>query len=158
VRRQRHHVLKRTASFAIVTVLLIPLNRIAETQVRAGAYSYTTTGCLQGTNGPGRAFYLTDKHCTAFSSYPYLEIDIRQWPVPIGKAITIGPDNWAFRCLSSREGCAQAVSGTVVFDHSPDPTEPTDHAIRSTGKYELKFQAGQIESGRFEVTCSVPCA
>jgi len=147
------------AKAAVLMLVVVPLNPVSPfARARVEAYPYGTKDCIEGTNGPGFAFYLgKEKGCTkAIPSYPYLEIDIREWPIPIGEAITTGPDNWAFRCPSSRDSCAQAVSGDVVFDHSTDPTPP-NRGVRSTGRYELKFQGGRIENGRFEIVCSDPC-
>lgn len=146
------------AKVAVLTVVLLSLSQVGPlAKTEAEAYSVAVRGCIRGENGPGVAFYLgTGRGCPkTFPSYPYLEIDIRQWPIPTGKPITIGPDNWAFRCPSSHEGCAQAISGTVVFDHSTDPT--VERGIRSTGRYELKFQGDKLETGRFEIVCGMPC-
>jgi len=141
----------------LLTLLASPNQGSSRATRTVGAYLYGTRDCIEGVNGPGIAFYLrTEKGCPRqFPLYPYLEIDIRQWPISIGKPITIGPDNWALRCPSSHDGCAQAISGTVVFDHSTDPTG--DRTIKSTGSYELKFQGGQMERGRFEIVCGLPC-
>lgn len=144
---------------AVLIMVLALSNRISPSATRTvGAYLYGTNACIEGENGPGIAFYLgKEKGCPkTIPSYPYLEIDIRDWPISIRKEITIGPENWAFRCPSSHDSCAQAVSGNVVFDHSTDPT--VDRNIRSTGRYELKFQGSRIESGLFEIVCGLPCA
>ena len=83
-------------------------------------------------------------------SYPYLELDVRERPIP--KSIRIGADNWGFKCPSPRESCIQAVSGSVVFDHFEGNLENgTD------GFYELKFSGGTSES-RFKVDYGMPCA
>lgn len=156
MKTSRRSAFAKVASLILAVMLLNPVAPFAETHVET--HPYATSNCINGSNGPGKAFYLgKEKGCPkAIPSYPYLEIDVRERPIPIGKAITIGPDNWAFRCPSSHDGCAQAPSGTVVFDHSTDPTWPD--GVASTGRYELKFQGGQIESGHFEIVCSLPCA
>lgn len=155
MKTRSHAALGRAAA----SIMVVLLNGAAPViKATPAAYLYGTKSCIEGENGPGTAYYLsTEKGCPkAIPSYPYLEIDIREQPTPIGKAVTIGPENWAFRCPSLHEGCAQAVSGSAVFDHSTDPTG--DRSIRSTGRYELKFQGGAVESRRFEVVCSAPCA
>ena len=151
-----HPALKPTASLLMVVVSLPALSGLAGTRDDSHAYSRGTITCLEGDNGPGLALFLgTDSSCVRLPpSYPYVEIDIRERPVPIGKVVTIGPENWAFQCRSSQESCEQALSGRVVFDHSADPSSK---GAASTGHYELKFKNGRNESGDFEVVCSAPC-
>jgi hypothetical protein len=60
------------------------------------------------------------RHCEGQVSQPYLEVDIREQPIPVHKTINIGAENWAFRCLNPKESCEQALSGNVVFDHFED--------------------------------------
>jgi len=144
-------------SLTVLFGSLIPLGIPPATQAGSHAYSNGTTNCIQGVNGPGLALYLgSNEACvTAIPPHPYLEIDVRELPVPIGKVIAIGPTNWAFRCPSSRESCGQALSGTVALDRAAYPSR---EGARSTGRYQLKFREGQVEEGEFEITCSAPCA
>lgn len=109
--------------------------------------------CLQGNEGPGVRLLLTRKKCEGGPSYPRLEIDIREQPVPVRKSILVGPENGAFECLDSRESCKQFLSGEVVFGHFESrsgKTEITD------GYYELRFRT-RTERGHFEVDCYGIC-
>lgn len=118
----------------------------------ANDYPHGTATCLEGDNGPGVQLSLKqDSRCESKVSYPYLELDIRERP--IHRSISIGSDNWAFKCPNPKEGCEQALSGTIVFDHIEGNLENgTD------GSYELRFSGGRSETGHFKVDCSAPCA
>jgi hypothetical protein len=83
----------------------------------ADGYSHATTTCLQGGDGPGIRLYLENAHCDGKVSYPHLELDIRQLPISAHKNISIGADNWAYRCPNPKESCQQALAGKIVFDH-----------------------------------------
>jgi hypothetical protein len=76
----------------------------------ADFYSHGTTTCLQGGDGPGIRLYLENAHCEGKVSYPHLELDIRELPISVHKSITIGRDNWAFRCPTPKDSCQQALS------------------------------------------------
>ena len=118
------------------------------------AYSHGETTCLQGDEGPGICLRLRqDSHCEGRTSYPYLEIDLRELPITVRKSITIGADNWAFRCADPKESCEQALGGKIVFDHFE---ETAGKEIRTDGSYDLRFRTG-VESGHFEVDCRGPC-
>jgi len=122
----------------------------------SSAYSHGTILCLQGNVGPGLRLLLTQKKtCEGRLSYPRLEIDIREQPVPVRKSIVIGADNLAFRCLNPDESCEQLVSGELVFEHFEDESKKTD--ISGTdGHYELRFRT-RTERGRFKVDCVGIC-
>src|ERR1700756_1216999 len=58
--------------------------------VNSNAYSHGTITCLQGNDGPGLRLQLTQKKtCEGRLSYPRLEVDIREQPVPVRKRIAI---------------------------------------------------------------------
>ena len=119
------------------------------------AYPYGTTTCRQGVDGPGlRLFLRQDRRCEGNVSYPYLEMEVREQPISNHESIGIGTDNQAFRCLSPKESCQPAQSGTVVFDHFEDTS---GKGIQTDGYYELKFSTGKTESGLFKVDCIAPC-
>jgi hypothetical protein len=111
---------------------------------------------MQGDGGPGMVLFLRrNTRCEGGTSYPYLEVDIREEPILVHKSITIGPDNWAFRCLSPKESCQQAASGRVVFNHLEKHLSGEE--IQTDGDYELRFNNGPSESGHFKVDCSGTC-
>lgn len=118
----------------------------------ANAYPHGTANCLEGDNGPGVQVLLKqDSRCEGKVSYPYLELNIRERS--IHRSISIGSENWAFKCPNPKEACEQALSGTIVFDHVEGNLENgTD------GSYELRFGGGRSETGHFKVDCSAPCA
>lgn len=147
-----HFVLQKGMGLVILLALLSPLNQSTGAQVKLQAYSHGTTTCLEGDNGPGLVLLLdaSEGGCKTRPSYPYLEIDVRERPVVPQKVIVIGPENWAFRCPNLNEPCEQSLSGTVVFDKFG-----TKH---DAGHYELKFKNREVETGHFDVVCSLPCA
>jgi len=119
------------------------------------AYSHGTTGCLQGNDGPGVRLRLRQSsRCEGNVLYPYLEIDVRQLPISVHKRITIGSDNWAFRCQGAKQSCEQSSSGEIVFNHVD---EASGKDIQTDGSYELRFSNGTSEKGRFKVDCTAPC-
>jgi hypothetical protein len=121
-----------------------------------GAYSHGTILCLQGNDGPGLRLLLTHKKtCEGRLSYPRLEIDIREQPVPVRKSIVIGPDNLAFRCLNPEESCEQLVSGELVFEHFEGRSKKTETS-GTDGHYELRFKT-RTERARFKVDCLGIC-
>lgn len=139
--------------FAAIAVSLSA--REPKTPVNTNAYPHGTTSCLQGSDGPGVKLLLRqNSQCEGRASYPYLEVDIRELPVSVHKSISIGADNWAFRCPDPKESCQQSLSGKVVFDHF-EGTVGKD--IQTDGSYELRFGADGFESGHFEVDCIAPC-
>ena len=120
----------------------------------ANAYSHGETTCLQGNDGPGVRLRLRqNSRCEGRVSYPYLEIDIRELPIVVHKSITIGENNWAFRCPNPKESCEQSLGGKIVFDHFE---ETAGKEIQTDGNYELRFKTGR-ESGHFRVDCRAPC-
>ena len=67
------------------------------------AYPRTTT-CLEGDKGPGLQLFLKQySRCEGKISHPYLEVDIREQPIPVHQNISIGAENWAFRCTSEKD-------------------------------------------------------
>jgi hypothetical protein len=122
----------------------------------ADFYSHGTTTCLQRGDGPGIRLYLENAHCEGKVSYPHLELDIRELPISVHKSITIGRDNWAFRCPTPKDSCQQALSGQVVLDHFEE--NAGREIPRTDGYYELRFNSGGSESGRFIVDCLAPCS
>jgi hypothetical protein len=124
--------------------------------IDSNAYSHGTIACLKGNDLPGLRLLLTQKKtCEGRLSYPRLEIDIREQPVPVRKSIVIGPDNLAFRCLDPKESCEQLASGELVFEHFEDRSKKTE--ISGTdGHYELRFRT-RTERGRFKVDCVGVC-
>jgi hypothetical protein len=145
--------------FVAVWSVLIALSLSAhETKqpVDSNTYSHGTIACLKGNDLPVLRLLLTQKKtCEGRLSYPRLEIDIREQPVPVRKSIVIGSDNLAFRCLNPKESCEQLVSGELVFEHFEDRSRKTE--ISGTdGHYELRFRTG-TERGRFKVDCVGMC-
>jgi hypothetical protein len=124
--------------------------------VNANAYPHGMTTCLEGAKGPGLQLFLKqDSRCeTGKPSHSYLEVDIREQPISVHKSISIGADNWAFRCANPKESCKQALSGYVWFDHFEDAS---GKGIQTDGYYELRFSTGESESGPFKVDCIAPC-
>jgi hypothetical protein len=95
------------------------------------------------------------KTCEGRRSYPRLEIDIREQPVPVRKTIVIGPDNSAFRCSSPEKSCEQLVSGELVFEHFEGKSKKTEIS-GADGHYELRFGT-RTERGSFKVDCVGMC-
>ena len=151
--RTHRIVIVVTSCFIAVVLCLSATER--KQPLDANAYPYGTTTCLQGVKGSGVQLFLKQRRrCEGKVSQPYLEVDIREQPISIHKSISIGPENWAFRCLNPKESCEQALSGNVVFDHFEDPS---GKGIQTDGYYELRFSSGRTESGLFEVDCIAPC-
>ena len=94
-----------------------------------------------------------NSRCEGRVSHPYLEIDIRELPIVVHKSITIGENNWAFRCPNPKESCEQSLGGKIVFDHFE---ETAGEKIQTDGNYELRFKTVR-ESGHFRVDCRGPC-
>jgi hypothetical protein len=95
------------------------------------------------------------KRCEGKVSQPYLELDIKNQPIPVHESISIGAKNWAFRCRYPKDSCEQALSGNVVYDHLE---ESSGKGIQTDGYYELRFGSGRSESGLFKVDCIAPYA
>jgi hypothetical protein len=118
-----------------------------------GAFPHGTATCLQGSEGPGLRLFLNQKkQCEGKVVYPYLDVYIRELPIKVGGVIVIGPENWAFRCVSSNESCEQSLGGKIVFNHYDAKSQ-----VHSDGEYELRFKGGSSESGQFMVDCVAPC-
>jgi hypothetical protein len=97
--------------------------------------------------------------CDRLSSdfgYPYLEIYVKEQPIPVHKRILIGPINLAFLCANPKESCKQFVSGKVIFNHFEETSGKTFPL--TDGDYELKFGFGKPETGHFKVDCLAPCS
>jgi hypothetical protein len=148
-----------TATIVVSCVITLAFSSSAGEPKRSAngnAYPYGTTTCLQGDKGPGVQLFLKQyKRCEGKVSQPYLELDIREQSIPVHESISIGAQNWAFRCPNPKESCEQALSGSVVFDHFEDTS---GKGIQTDGYYELRFSSGRSESGLFKVGCTAPCA
>ena len=117
------------------------------------AYSHGAMIPLQGNDGPGLRLLLTqEKKCEGRASYPRLEIDIRELPIPVHKKIKIGPENGAFRCMDAKESCEQFLSGEIVFEHFEGKPPSSGKMSETDGYYELKFRTG-VGRGHFKVDC-----
>src|SRR5579864_3089693 len=85
------------------TISLFLPAREPDRSVDANGYSHGTMTCMTGGDGPGtRLLFRQNRGCEGITSYPYLEVDITELPILVHKSITIGPDNWAFRCPSPK--------------------------------------------------------
>jgi hypothetical protein len=123
--------------------------------VNADGYAHGTTSCLQGNDGSGVRLRLRQSRgCESQAAYPYLEIDVRDQPVEANKRILIGDTNSAFRCQTPKKSCEQSLSGEVMFNHFE---ETSGKEILTDGWYELRFNTGLSETGRFRVDCIAPC-
>jgi hypothetical protein len=120
-------------------------------------FSHGTVLCLQGDDGPGRRLVLTPtKSCEGRSSYPRLEIDVKEDPIPLHRRIMIGSENGAFRCLDPKESCEQFLSGEIVFDHFDAKPGNKNEMNTTDGHYLLKTRNG-TERGDFKVDCTGAC-
>jgi hypothetical protein len=152
----RTHWIVPIVASCFIAVALCSSAREQKGPVNTNAFPHGTTTCLQGDKGPGVQLFLEQyRHCEGQVSQPYLEVDIREQPIPVHKTISIGAENWAFRCLNPKESCEQALSGNVVFDHFEDIS---GKEIQTDGYYELRFRSGRSERGLFKVDCTAPCA
>jgi hypothetical protein len=152
--------MREMAAIMIASSMAITLCVSAgEARQSGNGYRYGSVTCVQGANGPGVSLRLRrDNDSAVMNPYPYLDIDIRELPVAVRKPITIGPDNWAFRCLDQKESCEQALSGTIGFDHFEDYSrKPVSPDGTTDGYYDLKFKNGGYAKGRFKAGDS-PCA
>lgn len=149
---------KRVAGVAALFVSLAPLSPLDGSQADANTYSHGTTTCLGESDTPGVRLFLTQKNRCGANPYPYVEIEIRQLPIAVQKSVNIGPDNWAFRCLSAKESCEQVPSGKIVFDHLENGSSAA--GLKTEGHYELRLRGGTgvVERGNFKVDCLVPCS
>ena len=145
---------KQVAGFAVLFASLTPLSHLEGSQADANTYPHGTTTCLAEVGIRGIRLFLTKTSRCGANPYPYVEIDIRELPIAVEKNIVIGPDNWAFRCLSAKEACEQIPSGKIVFDHLDGPTA----GLKTEGHYELRLRSGAIERGNFKVDCLAPCS
>jgi hypothetical protein len=146
---------RRVAVFAVSFASLTLLGPFCGGQTNADVYSHGSTTCLQGSDGPGIKLFLMQKNLCDTNAHPYMEIDIRELPVKVQKAIVIGPENWAFLCLSAKEACEQIPSGKIVFDHLENGSTA---GLKTEGHYELELRSGVVERGNFKVECVVPCS
>jgi len=152
----RTHWTSTVAACCFLTIALFLSAREPDRPVNVNVYLHGGMTCMQGDGAPGtRLFLRRNVRCEGGTSYPYLEVDIRELPILVHKNINIGPDNWAFRCLSPKESCQQSVSGRVVFNHLE--THLSGEEIQTDGDYELRFNNGPSESGRFKVDCAGTC-
>lgn len=89
-----HLIIAVGTASVIATALRISSGEVRGAEQAIG-YSHGETDCLQGNEGPDiRLRFGQHNRCEANVSYPYLEIDIREFPVALRKSITIGADNW----------------------------------------------------------------
>jgi hypothetical protein len=138
----------------LVISLMLATTQSVPSASGIGAFSHGPTTCLQGSEGPGvRLFLNQQKQCEAKLVYPYLDVYLRELPITGGTVLAIGPENWAFQCVSPDEPCEQSLGGKIVFKHY-DPKSQ----VHSDGEYQLRFKGGKSESGQFMVDCVVPCA
>src|SRR5579864_5348805 len=122
----------------------------------ADGYSHGNMACLQGTDGEGIRLTLNQhRRCDGQGPrYPYLKVYVREVPVQVNKPFIIGETNWAFICPNPKESCKQFRSGQVMFNHFEEINEKD---LQTDGWYELRFDRGLPESGRFKVDCYEPC-
>jgi hypothetical protein len=147
----RRHSLFTTGLVCLI-VIALSFARERKKSVDESAYSH---GEMLGPERhiPGIRLRLSQtRRCEGGVSYPYVEIEFGELPIPGHKRITIGVDNWAMRCLNPNEACEQSLSGTVVFDHFE---KSTGKAIHTDGYYKLRFRGSQA-SGHFKVDCRRP--
>lgn len=139
-----------------IAIALFLSAREADWTVNASEYSHGMMTCRTGGDGAGMRLILRASiRCEGDTSYPYLEVDIRELPISVHKRITIGPENLAFSCPSPKEGCRQAWSGSVVFNHLEKHVSGEE--IQTDGDYDLKFSNGPPEIGNFKVDCGGIC-
>lgn len=144
-----------TLLFGVIALALSLFARDAKPSPSETPYSHGETSCLQGNDGPGLRLRLRQqKRCEGRVSYPFLEIDIRELPVPARNRVIIATDNWAQRCPDPNEACEQSLSGTIVFDHFDKPAR--EEGIQTDGHYELRFRNSKV-TGHFQVDCLAPC-
>jgi len=143
----------KTIGLCLISVAVSLFANDAKQSADSNSYSRGSLICLQGSGGPGVRLLLTRKKCEGGPSYPRLEIDIREKPVPVRESIVIGPENGAFECLDSKESCKQFLSGELVFDHFESGS---GNAEITDGYYELRFRT-RTERGHFEVDCYGTC-
>jgi hypothetical protein len=146
----------KTVAVCLIPIVASLFAHETKQSMESSAYSHGTMTCLQGSDGPGLRLLLTQKKtCEGRSSYPRLEIDIREQPVPVRKSIIIGPENGAFRCLNPKESCEQFLSGELVFKHFEGRSRKTE-ITETDGYYELRFRT-RTERGHFKVDCVGIC-
>jgi hypothetical protein len=144
---------RRLTGLTVLLAFLFALSRSGGTQNIT--YSHGTSTCLAENDTHGFKLVLTEIDRCGANLYPRLEIEIRQLPIKIQKSIIIGPDNWAFRCLSTDEPCEQVLSGEIVFDQLEEGSKA---GSKTEGRYELTLRGGAgVERGKFTVHCAVPC-
>ena len=149
----RRHCVLTTVLVGVILVALC-FARESKSSVDARPYSHGEMLCQPSDDRPGVRLRLRQtRRCQRRVSYPYVELDIGELPIPMHKRITIGVNIWAMRCLKPNEACEQSSSGTVVFDHFE---KSTGKAVQTDGYYVLRFRDGQ-ESGHFRVDCRPPC-
>lgn len=158
-----HRVINGLAHFTAFTLFLSALEARAPDS-GTSSYSHGEITCLEGDRGPGLRLRLRQHSgCEGRTSYPYLEIDIRELPIAAQQRIAIGGNNWAFKCRRAVnrdqengfpiESCEPSGGGKIVFEHYETTVEK---GSRIDGSYELRFRTG-AESGHFRVECQPPC-
>lgn len=153
----RRHCLLTTALIGVILVAL-SFARERKSSVDARPYSHGEMLCHEEHERLGIRLRLRQtRRCEGGLSYPYVELDIGESPIPLHKRITIGVNIWAMRCMKPNEACEQSSSGTVVFD----PFEKrTGEAIQTDGYtdgyYALRFRDGP-QISHFKVDCRPPC-
>ena len=101
----------------------------------ASAYPHGTTTCLEGSNGPGVELFLKqDSRCEGKVSYPHLEVDVRERPIP--KSIRIG----ARRQVSPRSAAA------TVYNQEPVAVHGCDTPCRQMGVIAAVWRAAPVRT------------
>jgi hypothetical protein len=97
-------------------------------------------------DGPAVAIRLSDTAGCTSTTGPYIQISLwRDLPVQAGQTIRFDLRNsngQASRCPRPNQ-CEAAISGSVLFDI-------VDEGKKASGRYELRFAHGSIESGSFD--------
>ena len=145
---------RRLTGLIVLLASLFALSRLGGSQNTT--YSHGTSTCLAENDKHGFRLVLTEIDRCGANLYPRLEIEIRKLPIRVQKIIVIGPDNWAFRCVSADVPCEQVLSGEIVFDQLEEDSKA---GSKTEGRYELTLRGGAgVERGKFTVHCAVPCS
>ena len=152
-----HFHSRKIAAVGMLVLYFGHLQASSIEQSKASVYSQAASlSCIFGRDGQWFRLLLSKRRSCEVSRYAYLEIDIQQLPIHSRHRITIGENNWSFRCLDAREACEQARSGVVVFDRDEEKND--NDRLETRGHFEVKFRGEETESGDFTVDCYAPCA
>ena len=144
---------KTIALLGVLIAVSLAANPVKRS-VGSNTFSHGTVLCLQGDDGPGLRLVLTPTRlCEGRSSYPRLEIDLKEHPISLHRRIIIGSENGAFRCLDPKQSCEQFLSGEIVFDHFEAKPRNKNEMSTTDGHYLLKTKNG-TERGDFKVDCA----